>query len=285
MANNKEFVRVKKVVKGHRGHHGGSWKVAYADFTTSLLSLFIVLWILSQSPEVRKAVAAYFHDPTGVPTYQPTENLKGGTGNVIFELTQPATSNRSGGPIASNEKTKLTDTGKRIMKKILTHPALASLAGMVKVVMTPEGLRIEISDQTEGTFFELGKAEPKEKLKLIIGEIVKELKTLDNPIVIEGHTDARPYAQNSRGYSNWELSADRANAVRRLMLSFDLPDERISEVRAYAERKPLEGSHPLDERNRRISILVQLKSEEEKSTSLSVNEQGLKPNFLNRIDK
>lgn len=284
MAENKlEVIRVKKVVKGHGGHHGGSWKVAYADFTTSLLALFIVLWILSQSPEVRQAVAAYFHDPTGIPTYQPTENLSGGTGNVIFELTQAASSNRSGGPISSNEKAKLADSGKRIMKKILTHPTLASLSGMIRVSMTPDGLRIEISDQTEGTFFELGSAEPKEKLKLVIREIVKELKTLDNPIAIEGHTDARPYAQNDKGYSNWELSADRGNAVRRLMLSMGLPSERISEVRAYAERQPLTGSHPLDERNRRISILVQLKSgDENKPSPLSVTEQDFEPNLLSQ---
>jgi len=261
MAKDKQPIIVKKIIKKHGGHHGGSWKVAYADFMTSMLALFIVLWIMSQSPDFRKAVASYFSDPTGVPAVLATQNALASPGGGVGDyLPIPAKSGNS--YKAEQEIKKLAKVGKNIQEKLLSQPDLSSISDMIQVTMTPDGLRIEISDRKEGTFFDIGDAMPKEKLKIVLEKIVGELKALDNPVVIEGHTDARQYSHGAN-YSNWELSADRGNVVRRLMIDMGLPEKQFSEVRAYADQKPLPGADPLDERNRRISILVKIQMEPE----------------------
>jgi len=265
MAENKRPY-IKKIVKTHGGGHGGSWKVAYADFITSMFALFMVLWIMAQAPEVRKAVASYFMDPRGVPMVQTSHSLLDNIGAGIMDsLTSPVsmTSGQGSGPHFSKpldevreEVKKLTKAGQQLEQVIQTMPTMASLSDMVSVVMTMEGLRIELSDQVEGTFFDSGSSQPNELLRAVINELVAMLSPMENTLVIEGHTDARPYAIGEGGYSNWELSADRSNAVRRLMLNDGFPAARIAEVRAFADRQPLPGTDPLDGRNRRIAILV-----------------------------
>ncbi len=257
----------KKVIKKGGGHHGGSWKVAYADFVTAMMALFMVLWIMSQGPEVKQSIAAYFTDPRGMPVVQTNTSLLNNPGSgVLDQLPAPRTmgGGTGSGPAymklmqaKDKEKKDMEEVAKQIKKKLEEKPELAKLAKMVQVQVTNEGLRIELIDQVAGTFFEIGSSNPKESLRLAIQEIVKASSTLENDVIIEGHTDARPYPGGLAGYSNWELSADRGNAVRRLMTTMGFPTERVTGVRAYAETMPLSGTDPLDARNRRVSILLQ----------------------------
>jgi chemotaxis protein MotB len=141
----------------------------------------------------------------------------------------------------------------------MEKPELAEIAKSVQVTVDADGLRVELTDQVEGAFFDSGSAAPKEALRRAVREIVSSLGGADNNLVIEGHTDAHPYIGGDSGYSNWELSAERGNAVRRTLKEMGVPSERIQEVRAYADRRPLAGTDPLEARNRRVSILVQSK--------------------------
>jgi chemotaxis protein MotB len=151
----------------------------------------------------------------------------------------------------------MQEVAKRIQKEFSEAPALTKLAKTVQVKVTNEGLRVELIDQVDGTFFDIGSATPNENLRRAVEDIVHAMANLDNEVVIEGHTDARPYVGGLTGYSNWELSADRGNAVRRLMTTYGFPTQRITEVRAYAETIPLPNADPIDARNRRVSILLQ----------------------------
>ena len=245
--------------------------MAYADFVTAMMALFMVLWILSQGPEVRNSIATYFTDPKGIPILESSQGLIPNSGEGVMDsLPSPARLTGDGqgmGPKNAAamlktseevEEEKLNQAAKKIMKQVMAHPELSKLSTMISVEVSPEGLRIELSDQVEGTFFDIGSAQPKEPLKVALSEIVEVLRDLDNDVAIEGHTDARPYLLNA-SYSNWELSADRGNTVRRLMIHMNLASARISEIRAYADQNPLPGTDPFDGRNRRISVLVKSK--------------------------
>lgn len=288
MADDGELkLRPKKIIKKHGGHHGGAWKVAYADFVTAMMALFMVLWILSQGPEVKNAVAAYFTDPRGVPVVQPSKGTldnmgigimdkmpnvgvgaKGeGSGERFAEpLTNEATpkpgdpkQSKGGGPGEGNGAAarKLRDTGEKIAAAIKSNPKLAEVSKAISVRMTDEGLRIELREQQGGTFFDSGSAAPKPALRDVLREVMPEIVKTSQPLVVEGHTDAKPYSAKA-GYTNWELSADRGNALRRMMLGLGATEERVREVRALADRRPLPDMDPLDPRNRRVSILVAL---------------------------
>ncbi|MCC6158050.1 MAG: OmpA family protein [Deltaproteobacteria bacterium] len=289
MADDGELkLRPKKIIKRHGGHHGGAWKVAYADFVTAMMALFMVLWILSQGPEVKNSVAAYFTDPRGVPVVQPSKGTldnmgvgimdkmpnvgvgsKGeGSGERFAEaLTNEATpkpgdpkQKSGGGPGGEGNGAaakKLRDAGEKIAEAIKANPKLAEVSKAISVRMTDEGLRIELREQQGGTFFDSGKANPKPALRKVLREVMPEIVKTSQPVVVEGHTDAKPYSAGA-GYTNWELSADRGNALRRLMLGLGATEERIREVRALADRRPLPDMDPLDPRNRRVSILVAL---------------------------
>ncbi len=292
MADDGELkLRPKKIIKRHGGHHGGAWKVAYADFVTAMMALFMVLWILSQGPEVKNSVAAYFTDPRGVPVVQPSKGTldnmgigimdkmpnvgvgsKGeGSGERFAEpLTNEATpqpgdpkkksGGGDGGPGGAGNGAaakKLRDAGEKIVAAIKSNPKLSEVSKTISVRMTDEGLRIELREQQGGTFFDSGSASPKPALREVLREVMPEIAKTAQPVVVEGHTDAKPYSAGA-GYSNWELSADRGNALRRMMLGLGATEERIREVRALADRRPLPDMDPLDPRNRRVSILVAL---------------------------
>ena len=273
MADEDQPIIVKKIVKGHAGHHGGAWKVAYADFVTAMMALFMVLWILSQGPEVRNQVAAYFTDPRGIQVIVPQpgtsvmDNVGVGMMDGLPSPTQPMMKDGEGtGPQhmapakgVTTEKETLEEAGKRLMKQIMAQPELSKLSNMVHVEVTQEGLRIELQDRVEGTFFESGSAQPSAVLDKVLTEVAGVLMPLDNEVAIEGHTDAHQYGHGLRGYSNWELSSDRGNAVRKMMVNKGFPPSRVAEVRAFADRRPLDGTDPFDGRNRRISLLVKSK--------------------------
>ena len=223
---------------GHGGgHHGGAWKVAYADFVTAMMSLFIVLWLMNSSDKIKKAVAGYFNDPKGTASMMGT-TMAGNGVNVTQE---------------NNEQMKLLK--EKLEAQIAARKELEKLKKQIEMTVTPEGLRIEMIEDKNGTFFETGGArlsEPGQELLALLGG---ELQKLPNALLIEGHTDAQPYASDV-GYSNWELSADRANAARRLLQQDGVRRDQVTQVRGYADQFLRVKNNPYDPSNRRVSILV-----------------------------
>jgi chemotaxis protein MotB len=235
-ANARPIVVIKKKV-GHGGHHGGAWKVAYADFVTAMMALFIVLLLMGSSEKVKKAVAGYFNDPRG------TANLLGTTmaGNGIAVTTKPADAMRF--------------LKERLEEEIRQKTELEKLSKQIEITITAEGLRVELLEGKDGTFYESGSARLSQSGQQLLALLAKELKDLPNKLLIEGHTDATPYS-NDITYSNWELSADRANAARRLLQQGGVRADQVTQVRGYADQLLRVKSNPFDPSNRRISILV-----------------------------
>jgi chemotaxis protein MotB len=233
---------------GHGGHHGGAWKVAYADFVTAMMSLFIVLWLMGSSTKVKKAVAGYFNDPKGTSTLLGT--TMSGSGDAIEKATND----------------QLEQLKEKLEAEIKARKDLQKLSKQIEITITPEGLRIELIEGKDGTFFEIGSAKLSENGQQLLALLAKELKTLPNSLLIEGHTDATPYS-SSNGYSNWDLSADRANSARRLLQQDGVRDNQVTQVRGYADQMLRVKNNPTDPSNRRISILV--KNYQEDVTTLS----------------
>jgi chemotaxis protein MotB len=230
------IIIIKKKKRGHGGHHGGAWKVAYADFVTALMALFIVLWIVNTSQPIRDAVSGYFKDPRGYG--KETGYVKPGPAKVV-EVK----------PSMEEIKKKLEDA----MKKL---PELQKLKDQVEMTITNEGLRIEMLETEKGVFFESGSPLPTRFGKEFVEFLAKEIGKLPNHVLIEGHTDSRPYVSTT-GYSNWELSSDRGNAARRIMQTTGIRQDQVTEVRGYAAQKLRKPKLPDDASNRRISLTVQ----------------------------
>jgi len=229
-------VLIKKRRRSHGGHHGGAWKVAYADFVTALMSLFIVLWLTSTSDSVKQSVASYFNDPRGTSTLKGTN--QNGSGHSL--------------PLDRNGMQKLKE---QLLDAARRMPNFDKLKNQVEITAEQDGLRIELLEQPGGTFFELGSAQPTPALRDFLKAISPELGKLPNQISIEGHTDSVPYSNESL-YSNWELSTDRANAARRLMQSSGISPGQVAEVRGFADQLPRRPDHPEDPANRRITLIV-----------------------------
>jgi chemotaxis protein MotB len=222
---------------GHGGHHGGAWKVAYADFVTAMMALFIVLWLLNTSQDTQKAIGGYFLDPLGKGKDLGT-GMKGAGSTVSLK---------------KDDMPKLKDKIEQALKEM---PQMQTLKNQVRLIVTGEGLRIELLENKEGTFFASGSAEPTEKCRELLGMLANQLGTLPNKLLIEGHTDAHPFASD-RAYTNWELSADRANAARRLMEAGGLDEDQIAQVRGFADQNLLLPNDPENASNRRVSVIVQ----------------------------
>lgn len=236
MSGKTQSIIIVKKKGGHGGHHGGAWKVAYADFVTAMMALFIVLWLMGSSEKVKKAVAGYFNDPKG------TANLLGTTmaGNGI-EVTQ--------------DDTAMKQLKQKLEEEIKSKKELEKLSKQIEITVTPEGLRIELLESKNGTFYESGSARLSDNGQELLELLAGELKTLPNTLLIEGHTDAAQYSTHGN-YSNWELSADRANAARRLMQQDGVRQDQVTQVRGYADQMLRVKDNPFDPSNRRISILV-----------------------------
>ena len=222
--------------KAHGEHHGGAWKVAYADFVTAMMALFIVLWLMGASEPVKKAVAGYFRDPTGK-----AGDNGSGQGGVGENLA-----------IGKDDMGKLRQTLESAMKQ---SPELEKLKNQVNMTVTGEGLRIELLESEVGTFFETGSANPSGSGKDMLRMMSAELGKLPNRLLMEGHTDARPFT-SPNGYSNWELSSDRANSARKVMQDSGLHADQVAEVRGYADQRLRKPEDPNNASNRRVSIVV-----------------------------
>ncbi len=230
---------------GHGGHHGGAWKVAYADFVTAMMALFIVLWLMSStSKQTQEEIAGYFHDPKGVNT------KKGGDGKAqVKENSAPD----------NKEVVKKEDMAalkKELEQAIAGINALNKLKSQIEMTVTEEGLRIELIEDEKGTFFESGSAQATPVLTELLSVLAGQLKDLPNTISIEGHTDAQPYATQTN-YGNWELSTDRANVARRAMQGDGVRLNQVSQVRGFAAQRLHTPSKPFDASNRRVSLVVQ----------------------------
>jgi chemotaxis protein MotB len=210
-----EIIIIKKKVV-HGGRHGGAWKVAYADFVTAMMALFIVLWMMNASKQVQEAVGGYFKDPRG--TAKMVGTNKSGTGELVA--------------LKKEDMEKLKED---LLRSIHHLDPLDKLKSQIEITITQEGLRIELMESAKGTFFELGSAKPTPALVELLKMLAVQLGKLPNHVSIEGHTDSKPYA-GGREYDNWDLSSERANEARRLRLPQkpeDPSNRRISLIVQY----------------------------------------------------
>jgi chemotaxis protein MotB len=242
------IIIVKKIRKGgHAAHHGGAWKLAYADFVTAMMAFFLLMWLLSYAdPGTKEGIAQYFNRPLksllqsgpgSAPTSAPTPPPK-----VVQKITK-------------SESQKLQDLKSHLESVIEHNPHLRAYKNQIKVDITTEGMRVQILDIKNRPMFAVGSAALEPYTKEILDQVGSTLNEVNNPISVAGHTDALQYAGGDRGYSNWELSSDRANAARRELIVGGMHANKVMQVRGLAGSVPLfkDLSNPS---NRRISIVV-----------------------------
>lgn len=272
---------VKRVKKHARGHHGGAWKIAYADFVTAMMAFFLLMWLLgSTNAGDLKGIAEYFQTPLRVALMgggsggDSSSLIKGGgqdltrsTGQVMkgtIEAEKKVINLKAAAAeLAREERLKLGDLKDRIERAIEDNPALNQFRGQMLLDITAEGLRIQIVDEYNRPMFASGSAQPQPYSRDILREIGKALNGVPNRISISGHTDAQAYSGGTKGYSNWELSADRANAARRELIGGGLNESRMLRVVGLSSAVLYDFDNPLNPINRRISIIVMNKKTEE----------------------
>ena len=238
------IIRLPRKKSRHGGHHGGAWKVAYADFVTAMMALFIVLWIVGQSKDVKEAVAGYFEDPAGY--------LVGVQHGGILDSSTPGGME---GDSTKSDEARLRQMSDVILEALKQQPQLARLADQVQMELVKEGLRIELQERSESFFFDVGTANLKGDAAELLKVIADEVGKLPNHLIVEGHTDSRPY-NRADGYTNFELSADRANAARRILVAKGVRKDQVDEIRGYADTKLRDSNDPFNLTNRRISIII-----------------------------
>ena len=247
-----KIIIVKKVKKGHGGHHGGSWKVAYADFVTAMMAFFMVMWILGMDQQLRQAIEGYFSNPVGY-----KKGYSGGA-TPISSGASPATVRTNAVFLASREyqRKKFDEVANELRQKVDSIAQIGNLRAKVQIIVTDAGLRIELIESGSGdALFPLGSSQLTDEGRNTLIVIAGELARLENPISIEGHTDAAPFPPGAR-FTNWELSNARANAARRVLETTAIAVGRIAEVTGYADRQLRNPANPRDPSNRRISLLL-----------------------------
>ena len=275
---------IKRIKKVAGGHHGGAWKIAYADFVTAMMAFFLLMWLLgSTSKGDLKGIADYFNSPLKVA-------MQGGSGSgdsssIIQgggqDLTRQTGQVKSGentpehramnlqaakAEYARQERAKLEELKLRIEAAINANGALWMFKNQIRIDITAEGLRIQIVDEQNRPMFDSGRAALKDYTRDILREIGRALSGVDHKLTLSGHTDALPYGGGDRGYSNWELSADRANAARRELVLSGMDERKILRVVGLASSVPFNAADPYDPTNRRISIIVMNRQAEEAVT-------------------
>jgi len=277
---NNQAVIIKKVKKGgHGGHHGGAWKVAYADFVTAMMAFFLLLWLLNVTTDVqKKGIADYFTPASVSRTESGSGGILGGrtlisegskisdkgVPSAIVAITPPAPPNTDSGDagdqdldkkLAEREQQKFEETKDAIRQAIQDAPELAALQKQLLIDMTPEGLRIQLVDQEQKSMFPSGSAQMNDQTRLLLQKISQVVSKLPNKLSITGHTDATPF-RTQNGYGNWELSSDRANASRRALIDAGVDPHRITQVIGKADQDPLLPADINNASNRRISIVL-----------------------------
>jgi chemotaxis protein MotB len=231
---------LKKPIRHLPRHDSGAWKVAYADFVTAMMALFMVLWLLNGNADTRKKIGGYFANPTSA--------------------AKPA----AGGLKKVPQRDSEMETLKQKLSQALST---RNLPGQVDMAVTAEGLRIELVESDQGAFFESGRPRPTKLGRQMISLLARELEKLPNQLTIEGHTDAMPFLDGRSGYGNWELSADRANAARQVMMTSGMDPDQVIQVRGFAGRNLRYPKLPENYSNRRISVIVQFVSATDDPTS------------------
>ncbi|MEO7941046.1 MAG: flagellar motor protein MotB [Burkholderiaceae bacterium] len=274
---------IKRIKKSGHAVHGGAWKIAYADFVTAMMAFFLLMWLLGSTSEGdKKGLSDYFSAPLKVA-------MVGGSGagasNSVIQgggadLTKTSGQNRTGDPsdpiarkaasdamkaeLARQESRKLTALSDKISSVIANDPKLAEFKDQIRLEITPDGLQIQIVDGQNRPMFDVGSALVKIYMRDILRAIGSALGGVQNKISLDGHTDRSPYGSGERGYSNWELSSDRANASRRELVAAGMPDDKLARVTGMASSSLLDPDNPFAPVNRRISILVMTKDAEER---------------------
>jgi chemotaxis protein MotB len=274
---------IKRVKKGGHAAHGGAWKIAYADFVTAMMAFFLLMWLLGSTTEGdRKGIADYFNSPlkiallsSGSGAGDASHVIKGG-GQDLTRTTGQVKRGDIAAPRATvnlqalkeeqirAERARLEELREKVERQIAANPRLASLAAQIRLDMTRDGLRIQIVDEQNRPMFASGSAVVQPYMRELLREIGGVLAEVPNRLTLEGHTDATPFAGGERGYSNWELSSDRANASRRELIAGGLPDDRVLRVQGLAASVPLDNQDPLLPQNRRISIIVMNRDAEDR---------------------
>ncbi len=274
---------VKKIKKGGHAVHGGAWKIAYADFVTAMMAFFLLMWLLGSTSEGdKKGLSDYFAAPLKV-------SMMGGSGagasNSILpgggaDLTQQSGQSLRGdgkdpiqkkaateamkAEVAKQDAKKLAALSAKISALISNSTKLAEFSSQIRLDTTPDGLQIQIIDDQKRPMFDSGSAMVKPYMRDILREIGAALNGVENKISLDGHTDRAPYGNAERGYSNWELSSDRANASRRELVAAGMPDDKLARVVGLASSNLLDALNPLSPANRRISIIVMTREAEER---------------------
>jgi len=252
MAKKKEIQPIIIIKKkgGHGGHHGGAWKVAFADFMTALFALFLVLWLVNQSSDVKSAIAGYFQDPLGRAD-EFGSSIMPGDGAQSQMVRRPMVSD----DILALSIDRLERAAKNISKEFEGKDGVKDLLDHIEITQTDEGLQIELLENENGFFFQKGMPVPSEEGSRILARLAPEIGAIHLPVRIEGHTDAYGF-KSLRGYTNWELSADRANATRRILTANGVEPDQIVGVRALAATRPKVPDDPYSPKNRRITITL-----------------------------
>ncbi len=269
------IIIVRKKKRGGQAHHGGAWKVAYADFVTAMMAFFMVMWLVATMPQEKLGgIADYFKNPSAVEgrasTMAPGSNGPGGAGNVPIKMFDHVRNPPGAGPTnavqgsteAAAEKARdardqqqLEDLKRALEKAVAKSLALAPFKDQLLIDITPEGLRIQIVDALNRPMFDLGSPTLKDYTDKILFELATYLNQVENRVAISGHTDNSPYTGRS-GYSNWELSTERANAARRALVAGGLLEAKLSRVVGLSSSVPFDKADPHNPINRRISIVV-----------------------------
>ena len=274
---------IKRVKKGGHAVHGGAWKIAYADFVTAMMAFFLLMWLLGSTSEGdKKGISDYFQSPLKVA-------MQGGSGagasNSVVngggnDLTQSSGQSKRGdgadrtakkmsgeklkAEVAKRDAKMLAALSAKIASAISSNPKLAEFASQIRMEITPDGLQIQIVDDQKRPMFDSGSSSVKPYMRDILREVGIALLDVENKISLDGHTDRSTYVNAARGYSNWELSADRANATRRELAAAGMPEDKLARVVGMGSSLPMDPAAPLSPTNRRISILVMTKDAEER---------------------
>lgn len=287
---------VKKIKKNGGGHHGGAWKIAYADFVTAMMAFFLLMWLLGSTSKAQKeGIAEYFQTPLHMvlmgPSLGQSDSALRNTGGKDVTKKQGQVKPVEGDPgklktvrledvkeaLKQAEKVKLEALKAKIEQAIEDNPTLQQFKSQLKLDITSEGLRVQIIDEQNRPMFENAKAELQPYAKTILREIGKTLNGVDNKISLSGHTDAAAYAHGDQGYSNWELSADRANASRRELIAGGMDETKLMRVVGLGSAIMMDKENPFNPINRRISLIVMNKETEEEllkdNEQISVSEQ------------
>lgn len=278
---------VKKVKKSGGGHHGGAWKIAYADFVTAMMAFFLLMWLLGSTARGDlQGIAEYFKTPLkvamagGSGSGDSSSIIQGGGRDLTRKEGQVTKNDMDPGPkrvyapdtasmkaeLARQEMQRLKALKQRIEEAIDARPTLKQFRRQMLLDITTEGLRIQIVDEQNRPMFDLAKAELQPYTKEILHEIGRALNDMPNRISLSGHTDAKPYASGEKGYSNWELSADRANASRRALVSGGMDETKVLRVVGLSSAVLFDKEDPFNPINRRISIIVMNKQAEESAS-------------------